>query len=235
MEKNLRNETSLFCSLQDFPIKDKKIGWFLLQVLHISNESWDAFYLVGSLQKKVLKKICLSMWLLPLRAVLLALGRLFTNMKQLARLTALIRCSEISSLEAFLYCPYMLLEYGVAADMSFTKAEGNHLVSQSWLFLPWFFETMLSTLLPQKTYFSSILPSIVSSWIWNLPVIKPVFSETFCISSVFLYWVMFFLYLRNGAIQLDKHQTIKCALYRRHCLKHYSAFAKILHFSVIKC
>lgn len=32
----------------------------------------------------------------------------------------------------FFYCTYMLLEVGVAADVSFTKAEGNDL---SWLFL----------------------------------------------------------------------------------------------------
>lgn len=43
-EKNLRNETSIFCSLQDFHIKEEKTGCSVLQVLHISNESWDAFY-----------------------------------------------------------------------------------------------------------------------------------------------------------------------------------------------
>lgn len=35
-------------------------------------------------------------------------------------------------LTVFFYCTYMLLEYGVAADVNFTKAEGNDL---SWVFL----------------------------------------------------------------------------------------------------
>lgn len=104
-----------------------------------------------------------------------------------------------SRLEAFcFYCTYVLLGYGAAADTRFRKAEGNHVVSNSWLLLRWFFQHFLSMPLPQKKYFSSIFPSLVSSWIWNVPVIEPViFSENFGNCSRFLYWTMIFSVLEE--------------------------------------
>lgn len=60
--------------------------------------------------------------------------KLFTDVKQLTRLKGLthIFLKSPPAFNCFYYCSYMLLEYGVAADMSFTKAEGNDL---SWFFL----------------------------------------------------------------------------------------------------
>lgn len=105
------------------------------------------------------------------------LMRLFTNVKQLMRQLGWHTFSEVfSRLEVFcFYCTYVLPGYGAAVDTRLRKAEGNHVVSNSWLLLGWFFQHLLSTPLPQKKYFSSIFPSLVSSWIWNVPVIEPVF------------------------------------------------------------
>lgn len=60
--------------------------------------------------------------------------RLVIDVKQLTRLTGLthVFLKSLPAFNCFFYCTYMLLEYGVAADVNFTKAEGNDL---SWVFL----------------------------------------------------------------------------------------------------